>query len=143
MGPHKDREKLCSGWGLNPRPSGDLRVRSPLLYRLSYKVRREQAVGTEDVKHWFIWGTKLALHITLKSVKIVGHSCPFARQNNSQRFFISICSIPTCFLFELQWIKESGIKLLSFILNLWSVQFVTRRKSGVLYGRRCKNTLTC
>ena len=28
----------------------DLRVRSPLLYRLSYKVRREQAVGTEDVK---------------------------------------------------------------------------------------------
>ena len=31
----------------------DLRVRSPPLYRLSYKVRREQAmgnVGTEDVK---------------------------------------------------------------------------------------------
>ena len=28
----------------------DLRVGSPLLYRLSYKVRREQAVGTEDVK---------------------------------------------------------------------------------------------
>ena len=26
------------------------RVRSPLLYRLSYKVRQEQAVGTEDVK---------------------------------------------------------------------------------------------
>ena len=25
-------------------------VRSPLLYRLSYKVRREQAVETEDVK---------------------------------------------------------------------------------------------
>ena len=28
----------------------DLRVRSPLLYRLSYKVRREQAVGSEDVR---------------------------------------------------------------------------------------------
>ena len=28
----------------------DLRVRSPPLYRLSHKVRREQAVGTEDVK---------------------------------------------------------------------------------------------
>ena len=28
----------------------DLRVTSPPLYRLSYKVRREQAVGTEDVK---------------------------------------------------------------------------------------------
>ena len=28
----------------------NLRVRSPLLYRLSYKVKREQAVGTEDVK---------------------------------------------------------------------------------------------
>ena len=28
----------------------DLWVRSPPLYRLSYKVRREQAVGTEDVK---------------------------------------------------------------------------------------------
>ena len=26
------------------------RVRSPLLYRLSYKVGREQLVGTEDVK---------------------------------------------------------------------------------------------
>ena len=36
MGPHKDREKL---W-----------PRSPLHYRLSYKVRREQAVGTEDDK---------------------------------------------------------------------------------------------
>ena len=28
----------------------DLRVRSPPLYRLSYKVRQEQAVGSEDVK---------------------------------------------------------------------------------------------
>ena len=28
----------------------DLRARSPPLYRLSYKVGREQAVGTEDVK---------------------------------------------------------------------------------------------
>ena len=28
----------------------DLRIRSPLLYRLSYKVRREEAVGTKDVK---------------------------------------------------------------------------------------------
>ena len=46
IGPHKDREKLWPGWELNR----DLRVRSPLLYRLSYKVRREQAVGTEDVK---------------------------------------------------------------------------------------------
>ena len=27
-----------------------LRVRSPPLYHLSYKVTREQAVGTEDVK---------------------------------------------------------------------------------------------
>ena len=30
--------------------SHDLRVRSPLLYRPSYKVGPEQAVGTEDVK---------------------------------------------------------------------------------------------
>ena len=28
----------------------DLRVRTPLLYRLSYKVRSEQAVGTDEVK---------------------------------------------------------------------------------------------
>ena len=35
-----------------PPPSWGLTrcIRSPLLYRLSYKVRREQAVGTEDVK---------------------------------------------------------------------------------------------
>ena len=46
MGPHKDREKLWPGWNW----IHDLRVRLPLLYRLSYKVRREQAVGTEDVK---------------------------------------------------------------------------------------------
>ena len=39
MGPHKDREKLWPGW----------EFRSPL-HRLSYMVRREQAVGTEDVK---------------------------------------------------------------------------------------------
>ena len=32
------------------RVGNDLRVRSPPLYRLSYKVRREQAVETEDVK---------------------------------------------------------------------------------------------
>ena len=48
MGPHKDREKLWPGWELNR--SHDLRVRSPLLYRLSYKVRQEQAVGSEDLK---------------------------------------------------------------------------------------------
>ena len=105
MGPHKDREKLWPGWELNPRPSGqisaalptelhDLRVRSPPLYRLSYKVRREQAVGIEDVKvtamnmykykerlrllrDWnllFITGLRdwnLALHITLYSVNSV------------------------------------------------------------------------
>ena len=44
MGPHKDREKLWPGWELNH----DLRGRSPLLYQLSYKVRRDQAVGTDD-----------------------------------------------------------------------------------------------
>ena len=28
----------------------DLRIKSPLLHRLSYKVKREQTVGTEDLK---------------------------------------------------------------------------------------------
>ena len=40
LGPYKDRGKL---W------TNDLRVWSPLLHRLSYKVRREQVVGNEDV----------------------------------------------------------------------------------------------
>ena len=46
LGPHKDRENLWPGWEW----THDLRVRSPPLYQLSYKVRREQAVGTEDGK---------------------------------------------------------------------------------------------
>ena len=43
MGPHKDREKLWTGWELNPRP---------LLYLLSYKVRREQAVFYRKAGHF-------------------------------------------------------------------------------------------
>ena len=47
MGPHKDRMKNSDQGGNGTQ---DLRVRSPPLYRLSDKVRREQAVRTEDVK---------------------------------------------------------------------------------------------
>ena len=46
MGPHKDRENSDQGGNW----THDLRVRSPLLYRLRYKVRRKQAVRTQDVK---------------------------------------------------------------------------------------------
>ena len=46
MGAHKDRKTLTRV-GIEPTT---FRVRSPLLYRLSYKVRREQAMGTDDVK---------------------------------------------------------------------------------------------
>ena len=41
-GPTQEQRKTLTRVGI--------RVRSPPLYRLSYKVRREQAVGTEDVK---------------------------------------------------------------------------------------------
>ena len=41
---HKKNSDQGGNW------THDLRVRSPLLYRLSYKVRREQVVGTEDGK---------------------------------------------------------------------------------------------
>ena len=44
-GPTQGQRKTLTRVGTH-----DLRVRSPPLYRLSYKVRREQAVGTEDVK---------------------------------------------------------------------------------------------
>ena len=48
MGPHKDREKLRPGWNWIHKTFGlDYRC---MLYRLSYKVRGEQAVGTEDIK---------------------------------------------------------------------------------------------
>ena len=41
-GPTQGQRKTLTRVGIEPR--------SPPLYRLSYKVRREQAVGTEDVK---------------------------------------------------------------------------------------------
>ena len=44
-GPHSRTEKNSDQGG---NWTHDLRVRSPPLYRLSYKVRREQAVGTES-----------------------------------------------------------------------------------------------
>ena len=49
-GPTQGQRKTLTRVGIEPTTFGlDLR-RSPPLYRLSYKVRREQAVGTEDVK---------------------------------------------------------------------------------------------
>ena len=46
-GPTQGQRKTLTMVGIELTTFG---VRSPLLYRLSYKVRREQAVGTEDVK---------------------------------------------------------------------------------------------
>ena len=46
-GPTQGQRKTLTRVGIE---RDDLRVRSPLLYRICYKVRREQAVGTEDVK---------------------------------------------------------------------------------------------
>ena len=43
MGAYKDRDR-GGNW------THDLPVRLPLLYWLSYKVRQEKVVGTEDVK---------------------------------------------------------------------------------------------
>ena len=45
MGLHKNRKNSDQGGNW----THDLQVRTPLLYRLSYKVRQEQAVATEDV----------------------------------------------------------------------------------------------
>ena len=45
-GPTQGQRKTLTRVGIEPTTFG----RSPPLYRLSYKVRREQAVGTEDVK---------------------------------------------------------------------------------------------
>ena len=45
-GPTQGQRKTLTRVGIEPTT----RVRSPPLYRLSYKVRREQTVGTEDVK---------------------------------------------------------------------------------------------
>ena len=47
-GPTQGQRKTLTRVGIEP--TSDLRVRSPLLYPLSYKVRREQVVGIEDVK---------------------------------------------------------------------------------------------
>ena len=49
-GPKQGQRKTLTRVGIETHDLRDLRVRSPPLYRLSYKVRREQAVGTEDVK---------------------------------------------------------------------------------------------
>ena len=46
-GPTRGQRKALTRVGIEPI---DLRVRSPLLHRLSYQVRREQAVGPENVK---------------------------------------------------------------------------------------------
>ena len=46
-GPTQGQRKTLTRVGIEPTP---FLVTSPLPYRLSYKVRREQAVGTEDVK---------------------------------------------------------------------------------------------
>ena len=46
-GPTQGQRKTLTRVGIEPTT---FQVRSPPLYRLSYKVRREQAVGTEDVK---------------------------------------------------------------------------------------------
>ena len=46
-GTTQGQRKTLTRVGIEPTT---LRVRSPPLYRVSYKVRREQAVGTEDVK---------------------------------------------------------------------------------------------
>ena len=46
-GPTQGQRKTLTRVGIETH---DLRVRSPPLYRLSYKVRREQAVGSEAVK---------------------------------------------------------------------------------------------
>ena len=46
-GPTQGQRKTLTRVGIEPTTFG---VRSPPLYRLSYKVRREQAVGTEAVK---------------------------------------------------------------------------------------------
>ena len=46
-GPTQGQRKTLTRVGIEPTTFG---FRSPPLYRLSYKVRREQAVGTEDVK---------------------------------------------------------------------------------------------
>ena len=46
-GPTQGQRKTMTRVGIEPTSFG---VRSPLLFRLSCKVRREQAVGTEDVK---------------------------------------------------------------------------------------------
>ena len=43
-GPTQGQRKTLTRVGIKPM------VRSPLLYRLSYEVRQEQAVETEDVK---------------------------------------------------------------------------------------------
>ena len=48
-GPTQGKRKTLTRVGIEPTTFA-VRVRSPLLYRLGYKVRREQTVGTEDVK---------------------------------------------------------------------------------------------
>ena len=47
LGPHKDRENSDQGGNW----THDLRVRSPPLYQLGYKVREEQVMGIEVVNH--------------------------------------------------------------------------------------------
>ena len=47
-GPTQEKRKTLTRVGIETTTFGV--NRSPLLYRLSYKARREQVVGTEDVK---------------------------------------------------------------------------------------------
>ena len=84
-GPTQGQEKNSNQGG---NWTDDLRVRSPPLYRLSYKVRREQAVGTEDVK------------VTAMNMYKYKEGFPLYKRNLSLYLYMLIavtltCSVPT------------------------------------------------
>ena len=109
----------------------DLRVRSPLLYRLSYKVRWEQVVGTEGVNvHGLLLSDLVAQSVEQRwsNPKVVGS---ILNSHPGQSFSLSLCG-------PIVWTHCVGQTLTWFI---WGSTQLILLKYKCYTANVCKNVI--